>query len=82
MKAASNESELDLSVHYTGIVIGVACAALLAALTIIAINHNKQSRRRRSSTMSSRARRSESFSGTDIVVQGAPPSYDIGKSYC
>ncbi|XP_032232400.2 uncharacterized protein LOC5507775 [Nematostella vectensis] len=67
---------IDLSIHYTGIVIGVACAALFTVLSIIAVNHTRRHRHsRRSSTFSDR--QSECPSEMDVVREGAPPSYDI-----
>ena len=82
----SDESDekglIDFSRHYTGIVIGVACAAIFAILAIMIFSHTRRRLRgNRSDTLT--RRQSMPFSDNDVFQQNAPPTYDDGKlSFC
>ena len=73
---------IDFSRHYTGIVIGVACAAIFAILVIMIFSHTRRRLRgNRSDTLT--RRQSMPFSDNDVFQQNAPPTYDDGKlSFC
>ena len=71
---------MDFSRHYTGIVIGVACAAIFAILSIIVFSHTRRRLRDRGhGSLTRNNRHSVSFSENDIFQQNAPPTYDDGK---
>ena len=71
---------MDFSRHYTGIVIGVACAAIFAILSIITFSHTRRRlQERRNGSLTNSNRRHVSFSDNDIFQQNAPPTYDDGK---
>ena len=71
---------IDFSRHYTGIVIGVACAAIFAILSIITFSHTRRRlQERRNGSLTQSGRRQVSFSDNDIFQQNAPPTYDDGK---
>ena len=75
-----DEEMMDFSRHYTGIVIGVACAAIFAILSIITFSHTRRRlRERRHGSLTSSSRRRVSLSENDIFQQNAPPTYDDGK---
>ena len=73
---------LDFSRHYTGIVIGVACAAIFAILSVITFSHTRRRfrERRHDRSLTRTNRHSVSFTENDVVQQNAPPTYDDGKS--
>ena len=73
-----NEEMMDFSRHYTGIVIGVACAAIFAILAIMIFSHTRR-RLREHSQGTLTHRHSVSFSDNDVFQQNAPPTYDDGK---
>lgn len=71
---------MDFSRHYTGIVIGVACAAIFAILSIITFSHTRRRlQERRHGSLTRSHRHSVSFSDNDVFQQNAPPTYDDGK---
>ena len=75
-----DEDMMDFSRHYTGIVIGVACAAIFAILSIITFSHTRRRlQERRNGSLTNSNRRHVSFSDNDIFQQNAPPTYDDGK---
>ena len=75
-----DEDMMDFSRHYTGIVIGVACAAIFAILSIITFSHTRRRlQERRNGSLTNSNRRPVSFSENDIFQQNAPPTYDDGK---
>ena len=75
-----DEDLMDFSRHYTGIVIGVACAAIFAILSIITFSHTRRRlQERRNGSLTNSSRRHVSFSDNDIFQQNAPPTYDDGK---
>lgn len=82
--SANNEDDrLDFSRHYTGIVIGVACAAIFAIFSVIAFSHARSRlRERRSGRSLTRSnRQSVSFPDDDVIELNAPPTYDDGKYF-
>lgn len=73
---------MDFSRHYTGIVIGVACAAIFAILSIITFSHTRRRlQERRHGSLTNSSRRRVSFSDNDIFQQNAPPTYDDGRFF-
>lgn len=77
-----DEEMIDFSRHYTGIVIGVACAAIFAILSIITFSHTRRRlRERRHGSLTQSGRRQISYSDNDIFQQNAPPTYDDGKHF-
>lgn len=81
---ANNEDDrLDFSRHYTGIVIGVACAAIFAIFSVIAFSHARSRlRERRSGRSLTRSnRQSVSFPEDDVIQLNAPPTYDDVMRY-
>lgn len=75
-----DEEMMDFSRHYTGIVIGVACAAIFAILSIITFSHTRRRlQERHHGSLTNSSRRHVSFSDNDIFQQNAPPTYDDGK---
>ena len=73
------EGMMDFSRHYTGIVIGVACAAIFAIISIITFSHTRRRLRERRHGSLTRNRHSISFSDNDVFQQNAPPTYDDGR---
>lgn len=81
---ANNEDDtLDFSRHYTGIVIGVACAAIFAIFSVIAFSHTRRRLRERrlGRSLTRSNRQSVSFTEFDVIQQNAPPTYDDGKHF-
>lgn len=77
-----DEEMIDFSRHYTGIVIGVACAAIFAILSIITFSHTRRRlRERRHGSLTQSGRRQISYSDNDIFQQNAPPTYDDVMRY-
>ncbi|KAL9985244.1 hypothetical protein ACROYT_G007621 [Oculina patagonica] len=77
-----DEEMMDFSRHYTGIVIGVACAAIFAILSIITFSHTRRRlQERRHGSLTNSSRRRVSFSDNDIFQQNAPPTYDDVMRY-
>ena len=76
-----DEEMIDFSRHYTGIVIGVACAAIFAILSIITFSHTRRRlQERRHGSLTQSGGRQISYSDNDIFQQNAPPTYDDGKN--
>ncbi|XP_022783643.1 uncharacterized protein LOC111324362 [Stylophora pistillata] len=77
-----DEEMIDFSRHYTGIVIGVACAAIFAILSIITFSHTKRRlQERRHGSLTQSGGRQISYSDNDIFQQNAPPTYDDVMRY-
>ena len=77
-----DEKVMDFSHHYTGIVIGVACAAIFAILSIITFSHTRRRlQERRHGSLTNSRRRPVFFSDNDVFQQNAPPTYDDGRIY-
>lgn len=78
VKVEKGDDMLDFSRHYTGIVIGVACAAIFAILSVITFSHTRRRfrERRHDRSLTRTNRHSVSFTENDVVQQNAPPTYD------